>query len=100
MLQCFSLEVPHGATQHSQHDQCQQPDSPPPTARPQVPAEVMQFDVHTYLTSLKYEVARNIDKHVIYLPPGFVMPRRRLGEQPAGQAGEEEHEQPQVEKLY
>lgn len=67
---------------------------------PQVPAEVMQFDVHTYLSSLKYELARNVDKHAIYLPPGFVMPRRRLGEQQAGQAGEEEHEQPQVEKLY
>jgi hypothetical protein len=53
----------------------------------------MQFDVHNFLTGLKYEAARTIGKHVIYLPPGFVMPRRRL------QADLPEPE-PQIEKLY
>jgi hypothetical protein len=53
----------------------------------------MQFDVHNFLVGLKYEASRTIDKHVIYLPPNFVMPRRRL------QADMSEPE-PVVEKLY
>ena len=64
-----------------------------------MPSEVMQFDVHNFLTDLKYEAARRIDKHVIYLPPGFVMPRRRLSEQTQQEQGAAD-EWPEIEKLY